>query len=85
MQRAAAADNSSKSGSKHAESPKSEGSKPKFGWFNMTSKKRPADGGRSSNASAEQPASPAWGGASATDWGGQGIEEEARGDPLGGC
>ena len=84
MQRAAAAGNSSKSGSKDAESPRSEGRKPKFGWFNMKSKKSQATDGSSSNASAEQPASPAWGGTSATDWGGQGVEEEARGDPLGG-
>ena len=86
---AAAADNSSKSGSKNAESPKSEGSKPNFGWFNMKSKKSQeksqANDGSSTKASAEQPASPAWGGNSATDWGGQGIEEEARGDPLGGA
>ncbi len=82
---AAAADNSSKSASNKADSPRSEGGKPKFGWFNMMSKKSQANDGSSSNVSAEQPASPAWGGTSATDWGGQGVEEEARGDPLGGA
>ena len=82
---AAAADKSSKSGSKNAGSPGSEGGKPKFGWFNIMSKKNQVNDGGSSNATAEQPASPAWGGASATDWGGQGVEEEARGDPLGGA